>query len=86
VRRTDAAVERSWQGRFKSRLEGCRAAVARLARDGALRKDLRRRCRGRHPGERHLFTEVGIVLQRRWTVAEYEEGIYRLLQDTLTSK
>jgi AcrR family transcriptional regulator len=87
VRRTDEAVERSWQDRLAQRLEGCRAIVARLAREGLLRKDL--------PANAaadilwtvtSLRTWEDLVLQRRWTGEQYEERIYRLLQDTLTSK
>jgi AcrR family transcriptional regulator len=87
VRRTDAAVERSWQDRLKSRLEGCRAVVARLARDGVLRKDLPVNAAA---DILWSVTSLGawedLVLQRRWRAAEYEERIYRLLQDTLISK
>ncbi len=87
VRRTDEAVERSWQDRLARRLEGCRAIVARLAREGLLREGL--------PADAaadiiwtvtSLRTWEDLVLQRQWTAAQYEERIYRLLQDTLTSK
>jgi len=40
VRRTDKAVERSWQDRLENRLNGCRAIVARLEREGGLRAGL----------------------------------------------
>ncbi|HYL36041.1 MAG TPA: TetR/AcrR family transcriptional regulator [Bryobacteraceae bacterium] len=87
VRRTDQAVERSWLDRLNSRLEGCRAIVARLARDGVLRKEL--------PASAaadilwsvtSLRTWEDLVLQRGWTAAQYEERIYKLLLSTLTSK
>ncbi len=87
VRRTDEAVERSWQDRLAQRLEGCRAIVMRLAREGLLRKEL--------PANAaadvlwtvtSLRTWEDLVLQRRWTGEQYEERIYRLLLDTLTSK
>ncbi len=87
VRRTDEAVERSWQDRLAQRLEGCRAIVMRLAREGLLRREL--------PANTaadilwtvtSLRTWEDLVLQRRWTREQYEERIYRLLQDSLTSK
>jgi AcrR family transcriptional regulator len=87
VRRTDEAVERSWQDRLKSRLEGCRAIVFRLVGDGVLRKEL-------EPAAAadilwsvtSLRTWEDLVLQCGWTAAQYEERIYRLLLVTLTSK
>ncbi len=87
VRRTDEAGERSWQDRLAQRLAGCRAIVMRLAREGLLRKEL--------PANAaadvlwtvtSLRTWEDLVLQRRWTGEQYEERIYRLLLDTLTSK
>lgn len=87
VRRTDAAVEGSWQDRLKSRLDGCRGIVAKLSRDGVLRKGL-----PAHAAADILWSVTALrtwedlVLQRGWTAAQYEERIYLLLQHTLTSQ
>jgi AcrR family transcriptional regulator len=87
VRRTDEAVERSWQDRLQSRLDGCRAIVARLAREGVLRKSLDR---GAAADLLWSITSLRIwedlVLERGWTAAQYEERIYALLLTTLTSE
>jgi AcrR family transcriptional regulator len=86
VRRTDQAVERSWQDRLKSRREGCRAIISRLARDGALRKDLPANAAADILWSvTSLRTWEDLVLQRGWTAAQYEERVHRLLQLTLTS-
>ncbi len=85
VRRTDEAVERGWQDRLKSRLDGARAIVSRMADDGTLRPGL-------DPAAAadilwsitSLRTWEDLVLQRGWSAAEYEERIYRLLVDALT--
>ncbi|MBV8278632.1 MAG: hypothetical protein JO170_25695 [Verrucomicrobia bacterium] len=47
VRRTDKAVEQSWQDRLEDRLKGCREVVARLQNEGTLRPgpDPTGRCR-----------------------------------------
>jgi AcrR family transcriptional regulator len=86
VRRTDDAVERSWQDRLKSRLNGCKAIIVRLGRDGVLQKEL-------EPNTAadilwsvtSLRTWEDLVLQRGWTAVQYEERIYRLLLSTLTT-
>ena len=84
VRRTDEAVERSWQDRLAQRLEGCRAIVAQLAREGLLREGL-----PANAAADILWTVTSLrmwedlVLQRRWTAAQYAERITRLLQEAL---
>ena len=40
VRRVDPTAERSWQDRLEHRLQGCRAIVDRLRREGLLRPGL----------------------------------------------
>jgi AcrR family transcriptional regulator len=84
VRRTDAAAEKGWQDRLKSRLEGCRQIAERLQREGKLRSDWT------VAAAADLLWSVislrnweDLVLQRRWTPAQYEQRIYRLLSDTL---
>ena len=85
VRRTDEAVERSWQDRLKSRLEGCRAIISRLAADGVLRKEWEP-----HAAADLLWnvtslrTWEDLVLQRRWTAGQYQDRIHHLLLLTLT--
>lgn len=87
VRRTDPAVERSWQDRLKSRLDGCRPIVSRLTSDGMLRKEWEP-----HAAADLLWTITSLrtwedlVLQRGWTAAQYEGRIYRLLSITLTEQ
>jgi len=86
VRRTDAEVERSWQDRLKSRLQGCRQIIARLENDGVLRKELK-------PAAAtdilwtvtSLRTWEDLVLQRGWTPVQYEKRVYELLRIALTS-
>ena len=86
VRRTDEAVERSWQDRLISRLDGCRAIVARLVRDGVLQKELEANIAADILWSvTSLRTWEDLVLQRGWTAAQYEERIYRLLLSTLTT-
>ena len=85
VRRSDPEVERSWQDRLANRLRGCRDIVGRLAREGKLRPGL---------GEREaadllwsltsLRTWEDLVLERRWTPAQYRERLTALLRETLT--
>ena len=85
VRRTDAAAERAWQDRLRSRLEGARAIVARLEAEGNLR-------RGLEPSVAAdlLWTITSLrmwedlVLVRGWSAQQYQQQITRLLLETLT--
>jgi len=85
VRRTDKAVERSWQDRLENRLNGCRAIVARLEHEGALRA-------GFDPGAAadllwtitSLRTWEDLVLDRGWTAAQYQERVTALLLSSLS--
>jgi AcrR family transcriptional regulator len=86
VRRTDEAVERSWQDRLESRLEGCRALVSRLVSEGVLRKADAAAAADILWSVTSLRTWEDLVLQRGWTAAQYEERVYTLLLSTLTSK
>jgi AcrR family transcriptional regulator len=85
VRRLDAAAERSWQDRLKHRLEGCRAIVKRLGKEGLLRPGL-----SPAAAADLLWTITSLrawedlVLQRGWSAAEYEERVGRLLIASLT--
>ena len=84
VRRTDDAAEKGWQDRLKSRLEGCRQIAGRLAREGMLRKGWSVASAADVLWSvTSLRTWEDLVLQQRWTAAEYEERICRLLIDTL---
>jgi AcrR family transcriptional regulator len=85
VRRTDAAAERAWQDRLNSRLEGCRAIVARLQAEGNLR-------RGLDPAVAAdlLWTITSLrmwedlVLGRGWSAQQYQQHVTRLLLEALT--
>ena len=85
VRRTDAAAERAWQDRLHSRLEGCRAIVARLKAEGNLRKGL-------DPSAASdllwtltsLRTWEDLVLARGWSPPQYQQHVTRLLREALT--
>jgi AcrR family transcriptional regulator len=86
VRRTDKAVERSWQDRLQARLEGCRAIVSRLSEDGVLRTELDQGAAADLLWTiTSLRTWEDLVLQRGWTAAQYEDRINRLLLAALTS-
>jgi AcrR family transcriptional regulator len=86
VRRNDKAAEQSWQDRLGTRLEGCRAIVARLAEEGVLRP-------GVDPGVAAdlLWTLTSLrawedlVLLRGWTAAQYQDRLTDLLQHVLVS-
>jgi len=85
VRRLDTAAERSWQDRLQHRLEGCRAVVERLCREGLLRPGLT-------PAAAadllwtltSLRTWEDLVLQRGWSAAQYEDRVGQLLTSALT--
>jgi hypothetical protein len=85
VRRQDEAVEQSWQDRLQSRLTGCRRIVGRLVRDGTLQ-------RGVTPAVAadllwaltSLRTWEDLVLQRRWSPAQYERHLCDVLLAILT--
>jgi AcrR family transcriptional regulator len=86
VRRQDEAAERSWQDRLQSRLTGCRRIVARLAREGTLR-------RGLQPAVAadllwaltSLRTWEDLVLQRHWSPGQYEQRLCDVLLAILTA-
>jgi AcrR family transcriptional regulator len=85
VRRTDKAADRSWRDRLQHRLEGCRAIVARLQKEGALRPGL-------DPAAAadllwnitSLRTWEDLVLDRKWSARQYENRITELLLLALT--
>jgi hypothetical protein len=80
VRRSDPAVERPRQDRLQDRLKGCRAIVARLQAENALRLGL-------DPafGADLLWTITSLrmwedlAVQRGWSAEHYEEHVNRLL-------
>jgi AcrR family transcriptional regulator len=85
VRRVDEAAERSWQDRLEHRLAGCRAIVARLAQEGALRKGM--------PEDvaadlllslTSLRMWEDLVLERGWSARRYEEYVGPLAVAALT--
>jgi AcrR family transcriptional regulator len=85
VRRTDKAADRSWRDRLQHRLDGCRAIVARLQKEGALRPGL-------DPATAadllwnitSLRTWEDLVLDRKWSARQYEDRITELLLLALT--
>jgi AcrR family transcriptional regulator len=76
VRRQDETAERSWQDRLENRLKGSRMVVARLAREGTLRRGLK-------PAVAadllwtiaSLRTWEDLVLQRGWSAEQYEKRL-----------
>jgi AcrR family transcriptional regulator len=85
VRRTDKAADRSWRERLQNRLEGCRAIVARLQKEGTLRPGL-------DPAAAadllwnitSLRTWEDLVLDRKWSARQYEDRVTELLLLALT--
>ena len=85
VRRTDKAADRSWRDRLQHRLEGCRAIVARLQKEGTLRPGL-------DPATAadllwnitSLRTWEDLVLDRKWSARQYEDRVTELLLLALT--
>ena len=86
VRRSDPAVERSWQDRLQNRLEGCRAIVARLQEEEALRPDI-----DPVSAADLLWTITSLrmwedlVVQRGWSAEQYQEHVNRLLREALVN-
>jgi AcrR family transcriptional regulator len=86
VRRTDKAADRSWRDRLQHRLDGCRAIVARLQKEGTLRPGL-------DPATAadllwnitSLRTWEDLVLDRKWSARKYEDRITELLLLALTT-
>ena len=86
VRRTDAAAERAWQERLKSRWDRCRVIVARLKNDGSLRPGL----------DPSIATDLlwtmtslrmweDLVLEREWSPEQYQVYVTNVLIGALTS-
>jgi len=86
VRRQDDAAERSWQERLARRLDGCRAIVGQLAREGSLRPDL-----GRDVAADLLWTLSSLrtwedlVLLRGWSAEQYEQRLGDLMLRVVTA-
>ena len=86
VRRTDAAAARAWQERLDSRLDRCRAIVARLKAEGTLRPEL-----DPSIAADLLWTMTSLrmwedlVLEREWTPEQYQEYVTKVLIGALTS-
>lgn len=87
VRRTDRAVEKSWQDRLQHRLELCRDIVRRLQQDGDLLPEM-----GEETAADLLWTITSLrmwedlVLSRGWSAAKYEQWVYTILLRSLTTK
>ena len=86
VRRTDAAAERAWQERLKSRLDRCRVIVSRLKTEGSLRPGL-----APSIAADLLWTMTSLrmwedlVLERKWSPEQYQVYITNVLIGALTS-
>jgi len=86
VRRTDAAAARAWQDRLKSRLERCRVIVSRLKTEGSLRHGL-----DPSIAADLLWTMTSLrmwedlVVERKWSPAQYQEHVTNVLIGALTS-
>lgn len=87
VRRTDRAVEKSWQDRLRHRLEGCRAIMRHVERDGDLRSGI-----DVETAADLLWTITSLrmwedlVLSRGWSAAKYERWVYETLLRSLTNQ
>jgi len=80
VSRRDNAAERSWKDRLASRLQGCRAIVARLEKEGSLRSGLTTAVAADLLWTlTSLRTWEDLVLTRGWTAKEYRERLTDLL-------
>ncbi|HEV8393078.1 MAG TPA: helix-turn-helix domain-containing protein [Vicinamibacterales bacterium] len=87
VRRLDDAAERSWQERLSHRLDGCRAIVAQLVREGSLRADLSRDVAADLLWTlSSLRTWEDLVLLRGWSAQQYEQRLGDLVLMVVTSK
>lgn len=86
VRRTDPAVEQSWQDRLDRRLDGCRAMIARLVQEGRLRTEL-----SANVATDLLWTLTSmrmwedLVVLRGWRPAQYVEHVYAVIVRLLVS-
>ena len=86
VRRTDAAAERAWQSRLKSRLDGCRVIVSRLETEGSLRPEL-----DPSIAADLLWTMTSLrmwedlVVERKWSPEQYHVYVTNALIAALTS-
>lgn len=86
-RRNDPAVERSWQDRLENRLTGCRAVIARLQAEKALRPGL-----DPEVAADLLWTITSLrmwedlVVVRGWSAERYEHHVNELLELLLVAR
>jgi AcrR family transcriptional regulator len=86
LRHQDRAADRSWRDRLDSRRQGCRAIVARLDREGALRPELSRDVAADLLWTlTSLQTWEDLVLIRGWTAKQYESRVTDLLMRALVA-
>jgi AcrR family transcriptional regulator len=84
MRRQDKAAEQSWQDRLAGRLQGCRAIVARLTEEKALRPELNAAVAAELLWTMtSLRTWEDLTLLRGWTPEQYEERLTDLLMHVL---
>ena len=87
VRRRDPAAERSWQDRLQNRLNGCRAIVGRMAKEGTLKPGLSPTVAADLLWTlTSLRTWEDLVQERGWSAAEYEKRVTELVLDALAVK
>jgi len=84
VRRRDPAAEHSWQDRLQNRLNGCRAIVERMAKEGTLKPGLNSALAADLLWTlTSLRTWEDLVLERGWTAADYEKRVTELVLEAL---
>jgi AcrR family transcriptional regulator len=87
VRRTDPDAEAAWQDRQKHRHEKCRAIIARIRKEGALKSGL-----ATNTATDLLWTITSLrtweelVLESGWTAAQYRKRLTHLLVDALLER
>lgn len=84
VRRTDPDAERAWQDRLEHRLEGCRAIIARIRKEGSLRPGLDQQAAADLLWSiTSLRTWEDLVLTRGWSPKQYQQHVGELLATML---
>jgi hypothetical protein len=87
MRHQDKAAERSWRDRLENRRQGCRAIVARLRQEGALRPDLRPEVAVDFLSTlTSLQTWEDLVLVSGWTAKQYQVRVTDLLMRALVAR
>jgi AcrR family transcriptional regulator len=84
VRRTDPDAEQAWQDRLQHRLEGSRAIIGRMRKEGSLREGMEAQAAADILWNiTSLHTWEDLVLTRGWSPQQYEKRITALLLNAL---